>query len=137
MYFHVPDRTGYNHNDPNQDKLHLVREILDCVNGKLLENYTPHNKSSIDEVMNAFHGTLAFHQCMPAKPAKNGIEVWMQADSHNGYANEFEVYVGRLAGQKNKVGLGKKVILKLTEKPVGNLSASIDISTVLIYIRNY
>ena len=119
QYFHIADRTGYNHNDPNRDKLHLVREILDCVNGKLLENYTPHKESSIDEAMIAFRGTLAFRQYMPAKPAKYGIKVWMRADSHNGYANEFEVYVGRPAGQKHEVGLGKKVILKLTEKLAG------------------
>ena len=88
-------------------------------NGKLLENNTPHKETNIDEAMIAFLGTLAFHQYMPAKPPKYGIKVWMRADSHNGYANEFEVYVGRLAGQKHEVGLERKVILKLTEKLVG------------------
>ena len=87
--------------------------------GKLHENYTPHKGSSIDKAMIAFHGTLAFCQYMPTKPTKYGIKVWMREDSHNGYVNEFEVYVGRLAGQKHEVGLGKKVILKLTEKLVG------------------
>ena len=89
------------------------------MNGKLLENYTPHKESSIDEAMIAFCGTLTCRQYMPAKPAQYGIKVWMRADSHNGYANEFEVYVGRPAGQKHEVCLGKKVILKLTEKLVG------------------
>ena len=31
QYYHIADRTGYNHcnhNDPNRDKLHLVREIF-------------------------------------------------------------------------------------------------------------
>ena len=69
--------------------------------------------------MIAFRGTPAFRQYMPAKPTNYGIRVWMRADSQNGYANEFEVYVGRPAGQKHEVGLGKKVILKLTEKLVG------------------
>ena len=77
QYFHVTDRTGYSYNDPNRDKRHLVREIFDCVNGKLLENYTPHKESSIDEAMIAFCGTLAFCQYMPAKPTKYGIKVWM------------------------------------------------------------
>ena len=119
QYFHVADRTGYDRNDPNRDKLHLVREVLDFINGNLLENYTPHRESSIDEAMIAFRGTLAFHQYMPAKPTKYGIKVWVRADSHNGYANEFQVYVGRPAGQKHEVGLGKKVILTLTEKLAG------------------
>ena len=100
QYFHVVDRTGCNHNDPNWDKLHFVRKILDCVNGKLLENYTPHEESSVDEAIIAFRGTLAFRQYMPAKPTKYGINVWMRADSHNGYANEFEVYVARPAGSR-------------------------------------
>ena len=81
QYFHIANRTGYNHDDPNWDELHLVREILDCVNGKLLGNYTPHKESSIDEAMIAFSGTLAFRQYMPTKPTKYGIKVWMRADS--------------------------------------------------------
>ena len=47
------------------------------------------------------------------------MKVWVRADSTVGYTNEFQVYVGRPAGQKHKVGLGKKVILTLTEKLVG------------------
>ena len=89
QYFHVADRTGYDRNDPNRDKLHLVQEVLDFINGNLLENHTPHRESSIDEAMIAFRGTLAFRQYMPAKPTKYGIKVWVRADSHNGYANEF------------------------------------------------
>ena len=84
-----------------------------------MENYTPHRESSIDEAMIAFRGTPAFCQYMPAKPTKYGIKVWVRADSHNGYANEFQVYVGRPAGQKHEVGLRKKVILTLTEKLAG------------------
>ena len=35
--------------------------------------------------------------------------VGSSCDSRVGYANEFQVYVGRPAGQKHKVGLGKKL----------------------------
>ena len=43
---------------------------------------------------------------MPAKPTKYGI----RADPHNGYVNEFDVYIGRPQGNRPEVGLGRKVI---------------------------
>ena len=36
--------------------------------------------------------------------------------STNGFANEFQSYVGKPAGTQHEVGLGKKVVLALTEK---------------------
>ena len=61
-----------------------------------------------------FRGTLAF--CQPAKPTKYEIKVWVHADSTNGHACEFQVYVGRPPGFKTKVRLGKHVLLELTKK---------------------
>ena len=62
---------------------------------------------------------LAFCQYLPAKPTKYGINVWVCADSTNGYACEFQVYVGCPPGVKTKVGLGKGIVLELTEKLIG------------------
>ena len=50
-------------------------------------------------------------------------------DSINGYACEFQVYVGRPPGVKTEVGLGKCVVLELTEKLIGTRSH--------IYFDNY
>ena len=119
QYFHIADRSNYNRADPNHDKLHLVREILDFINQNCVYNYRPHKESSIDEAMIAFHGTLGFRQYMPAKPTKDGIKVWVRTDSTNGYTNEFKVYVGRPVGHKQEVGLGQNVVLSLTEKLAG------------------
>ena len=76
-----------------------------------------------------FRGTLAFRQYLPAKPTKYGIKVWVRADSTNGYACEFQVYVGRPLGVKTEAGLGKRVVLELTEKLIGKRSH--------IYFDNY
>ena len=59
--------------------------------------------------MIAFRVTLAFRQYMPAKPTKYGIKVWVRADSHNGYKNEFQVYVGRPAGQNTRYDWERKL----------------------------
>ena len=116
QYFHVADRTGYDKMDPNRDKCHLVRPMLTFVSDACLENYVPHKEQSIDEAMIAFRGQLSFRQYIPAKPTKYGIKVWVRADSHNGYVHKFEVYVGKPHGAAREVGLGKKVVLKLSEK---------------------
>ena len=57
------------------------------------------------------------HACKAYKVANKGVG--SSCDSRVGYANKFQVYVGRPAGQKHKVGHGKKAILTLTEKLAG------------------
>ncbi len=42
QYFHANDRTAYNRGDPNRDKLHLIRPIMDVVLSNCLEKYNPH-----------------------------------------------------------------------------------------------
>ena len=77
---------------------------------------TTHIEITVDEAMIAFRGRLSFGQYLPAKPTKYGIKVWVRADSTNGFANEFQIYVHKSAGTQCEVGLGKKVVLALTEK---------------------
>eukprot|EP00112_Aurelia_sp_Birch-Aquarium-sp1_P015019 Seg3293.2 transcript_id=Seg3293.2/GoldUCD/mRNA.D3Y31 product="PiggyBac transposable element-derived protein 4" protein_id=Seg3293.2/GoldUCD/D3Y31 len=116
QYFHANDRTAYNRGDPNRDKLHLIRPIMDVVLANCLEKYNPHRDVAIDEAMVKFRGVLGFRQYMPAKPTKYGIKVWARADSANGFVSEFEVYVGRPNGGGREVELGRKVVSRLTEK---------------------
>ena len=68
----------------------LIRPLLSRVNNLRLKNYSPHHEFSIDEAMIKFRGRLGFRQYMPAKPTKYGSEL----TQHNGYINEFNVYVG-------------------------------------------
>ena len=46
-------------------------------------------------VDDTYTGRLGFKQYVPMKPTKRGLKVWMRADPHNGYVNEFQVYTGR------------------------------------------
>ena len=119
QYFHANDCTQYNRNDPNHDKIFLVRPIFTIVADKCLEAYLPHKECSVDKAMIAFRGRLGFRQYMPAKPTKYGIKVWVRADSRSGFLNEFDVYVGKPPGKEREIGLGKKVVLKLTRNLSG------------------
>ena len=94
----------------------LIRPIIDRVNAECVAAYNPHREVTVDEAMIAFRGRLSFRQYLPAKPTKYGIKVWVRADCTNGFANEFQIYVGKPAGTQREVGLGKKVVLALTEK---------------------
>eukprot|EP00112_Aurelia_sp_Birch-Aquarium-sp1_P021273 Seg5684.2 transcript_id=Seg5684.2/GoldUCD/mRNA.D3Y31 product="PiggyBac transposable element-derived protein 4" protein_id=Seg5684.2/GoldUCD/D3Y31 len=78
QYLHVNDRSKMpGRDDPDFDKLFLVRPIVDVVKTKCLENYKPHKECAVDEAMIAFRGCVDFRQYLPAKPTKYGIKVWM------------------------------------------------------------
>ena len=91
QYIHAHNRTGYDKQDANRDKLRLIRPLLEIVNKRCLEAYNPNQENAVDEAMIKFRGTLSFRQYMPAKPTKYGIKVWERADSKNGYVCEFQV----------------------------------------------
>ena len=52
---------------------------------------------------------------MPTKPTKYGIKVWMAADASNGCILNFNVYVGKEAGQRCINGLGYGVVMKMIQ----------------------
>ncbi|XP_023930459.1 piggyBac transposable element-derived protein 4-like [Lingula anatina] len=146
QYFHanktwgrdLPDR-----GEPGHDRLLHVRPILDILNQKCLQNYNPHQNTSVDEGMIAFRGRLGFRQYLPAKPTKYGIKVWVRADPENGYLNEFQkqdydvpseckfiiiiyyffflqIYTGRQGNRgQPEIGLGARVVLDLCENISG------------------
>ena len=50
---------------------------------------------------------------------KQGFKVWVMADSENRYVLDLQVYVGRQCCGNEEKGLGKRVVLKLTEPLAG------------------
>lgn len=100
QYFHVADATqNPAGGQPGHDKLAHVRPILEQIRQNLNSQYSSHCETSIDEAMIAFTGRLGFKQYVPLKPKKHGLKVWMRADPHNGYVNDFQVYTGRVVNQ--------------------------------------
>jgi hypothetical protein len=128
-YFHVNSGPNPPRGQNGHDKLHKIRPVLNAVNQKCMENYSPHRDQSIDEAMVAYKGRLSFRQYLPAKPTKFGIKVWMRADSKSGYCHEIQVYQGRDARGVPEAGLGSRVVSDLTLSLRGNNHH--------IYVDNY
>ena len=99
--------------DPGYDRLFKVRPVLTYVRSKCETNFSPTKNISVDEGMVPFRGRLSFRQYMPAKPTKYSIKVWMAADSSNGYVLNFDVYLGKEAGNRRIHGLGYDVVTKM------------------------
>ena len=60
-----------------------------------------------------FQGRSLLKQYMPIKPIKQGIKVWVLADSINSYFSRLEVYTGKQPDQV-ETGLGSRVVWSLT-----------------------
>ena len=100
--------------DPNYDKLGKIRPILNSIADMFRRIYCSHKNVSVDEAMIPFKGRSILKQYMPLKPIKRGIKVWSMADAENGFLCEFDVYIGKKAGNVQK-GLGANVVTTLTK----------------------
>ena len=57
-------------------------------------------------------------QYVPKKPVKRGFKVWVRADAVNGYVSEFDIYTGKVPGER-EFGLGGNVVKRLTRNITG------------------
>ena len=95
-YIHFVDNTQIiAHGQPGYDKLGKVRPVIEHCSRVFEESYNPHRECAIDEAMIPFQGRSSLKQYMPLKPVKRVIKVWVRADSHNGYFNQFQIYKGK------------------------------------------
>jgi len=96
------------------DKLRKVSAFTDHFKDRCKALYQPFQHISIDERMVKSKHRSGIRQYIKNKPTKWGIKLWVLADSANGYTYDFDVYVGRRAGQVPSVnGLAYDVIIKL------------------------
>ena len=115
QYFHVADTSNNPPKPlPGHDRIAHVRPIMEVILDKIKSSYVPHREVSIDEAMIAYTGRLDFKQYVPMKPTRRGIKVWMRADPHNGFVNDFQVYTGK-EGNIPEKGLGERVVKDLTK----------------------
>lgn len=99
--------------EDNYVRLHKVHPVLSGVLENIKKAYEPSENLSVDKGMIAFKGRLSFRQCMPAKPTKYGIKVWIAADSQSGYGRNFSVYLGKEENVPQPNGLGYDVVTKM------------------------
>ena len=99
--------------DPSYDRLGKVRPLIEHLGERFEALYNPTQNVAVDEAMIKFQGRSSLKQYMPMKPIKQGIKVWVLADSANGYFHKFDIYTGKQ--KKRQVGLGEYVVKTLTD----------------------
>ena len=97
---------------PNYNRLGKVQPLIDRITGKFTELYDSHKELAVDEAMIKFQGRSSLKQYMPLKPIKRGINVWVLADSNNGYFSKLQVYTGKADSPEK--ALGPRVVKELT-----------------------
>lgn len=114
---HLNDnRSNHTKEDPNYDKLHKVRPVIEDLNKAIREVYKPSNLAAVDESMIPFKGRSSLKQYNPMKPIKRGYKVWCRADSKTGFVSKFEVYTGKSNSNTSaKDTLGERVVLNMTQ----------------------
>ena len=65
--------------DPNYDKLHKIKPVIDHFRSCLKEAVTSETMQAIDEMMLPFKGRRGAKQYMPKKPCKWGYKMWCRA----------------------------------------------------------
>ena len=81
--------------DPNRDRLHKIRPLLDHLEQKFQEVYTPEAAICIDESLILWKGRLLFRQYIPNKRKRFGVKLYALCESSTGYMYKFRVYTGR------------------------------------------
>ena len=99
--------------DP-ENKLRKVESFIEDFKKLCKELYVPQKYVAVDERMVKSRHRSGFRQFMKDKPTKWGIKLWVLADSANGYTVDFNIYIGRAAGQTiSEHGLGYDVVMRL------------------------
>ena len=104
--------------DPaNEDKSHKLRKtesFINCFKSRCLASYQPRQNLATDERMVKSRHRSGIRQYIKDKPTRWGIKLWVLADSSNGYTVDFNVYIGKAAGQEtSEFGLGYNVVMRL------------------------
>ena len=93
-----------------------MRHVSNLIGERFVGVYNSHCECYIDDSMNPYKGQSSSKQFIPNKLVNRGMEVWICADSHNGYISEFQVYVGK-TGNSEK-GLGSRVVKERSYKKI-------------------
>ena len=101
-------------NEPDGDKLRKINSLLEFFKSRCKDLYQPRQNVAVDERMVKSRHRSGIRQFNKDKPTRWGIKLWVLADSSNGYTIDFNVYIGKVAGQEVSAnGLGYDVVMKL------------------------
>lgn len=119
-FLHVNDNTKTpKKGEENFDKLFKIRPIINTLNEKFQNAFSPGRNLAIDESMVGFKGRTSLKQYMPLKPTKRGIKIWCITCSKTGYLLKFSVYEGKSSSEE--IGsLSERVVLELSKPYAGH-----------------
>lgn len=96
------------------NKMYKIQYLIDYLNTKFLEMYTPGRNVCIDETMMAWRGRLSFRQYIPSKRHKYGIKFFKLCLPH-GYTHKFSIYSGKMGDSLETQSLSERVVLELCD----------------------
>ena len=99
-----------------QTKFAPLGTIFDMWEQKLSRPFIPYEYVTVDETLVPFRGRCSFKQYMPSKPAKYGLKFWCLCDAKTAYCLRMRPYLGTDHGAVRATGLGRTVVLDLTER---------------------
>ena len=92
QYFHIFNRRAIPRG--NQDKLILVRPLMEYLQDQCRMLVVPLKNLSLDEGLLAYKGRLSIKVYNPKKPKKYGVKFFFVTKSHTGYVLDFSIYSG-------------------------------------------
>jgi hypothetical protein len=95
-FFHFADNEdpNYDARDPNWDRLHKVRPVIDMVRARFTQVYSPGKNLSVDESLVLYKRRLAFRQFILTKWSRFGIKLYELCTS-GGISLDFYMYCGK------------------------------------------
>ena len=76
------------------DKLAPIRSVYERFVTACEDNYTPGIGCTVDGSLLGFRERCAFKQCIPNKPSKYGMKVYVLTDSQSFYSVSSKIYAG-------------------------------------------
>ena len=111
-FLHVVDPT----NEIPGEKLRKVIEFVASFKERCKILYQPFQKLAVDERMVKSKHRSGIKQSMKDKPIKQGLKLWVLADSANGYTVDFNIYIGKDATKESSEhGLSYDVVMELMQ----------------------
>ena len=100
-YFHAFNRRALPKN--SDDRLLLIRPVIDYFRDKCKSIYVPEKNLSLDEGMMKWKGRLNIKVYNPKKPIKYGIKFFFLCESKSGFVLDFIIYRGMYQSLRDTV----------------------------------
>ncbi|XP_015436675.1 PREDICTED: piggyBac transposable element-derived protein 4-like [Dufourea novaeangliae] len=114
-YLHFVD----NETVSTEDRIRKVRSVVDFLNARFRQLYTPEENIVIDESLMKLKGRLNYVQFIASKRARFGFKIYKLCESNSVYCYGFKIYTGQDKIQGSNVPVSETVVMQLAERILG------------------